>query len=335
MSGPALRPTGVLLSPAALQELGEGMAARFGDRPWRAVLADDRAFEQAEAIDLAVITREVTGRSTKLVPTPALQAFHDTLRAAPHLRWVQAHSAGADRAIYGELRARGVAVTTASGANAPAVAVSAVAGVLALARRFPQFSAAQRERRWDTSMVEALPPDLDGQTAVIVGWGPVARRIAELLEAFGVRCEIIRHSEEPAGAGRATYRYVDLPARARHADWLILACPLSPLTRNLVDASLLEVLPPHAYLINVARGEVVDEAALIEALASRRLAGAHLDVFVREPLPVESPLWSLDSVIVTPHAAGHSAGNRARVAGIFLDNLERWIAGRPLRNAVA
>jgi phosphoglycerate dehydrogenase-like enzyme len=118
-------------------------------------------------------------------------------------------------------------------------------------------------------------------------------------------------------------------------DWLVLACPLTPQTRQLVNAEALALLPPGAHLVNVARGEVVDEPALVAALQSGRLGGAFLDVFAHEPLPFDSPLWDMPQVMVTPHAAGHSDGNESRVGQIFLDNLRCWSQGMPLRNTVA
>ena len=119
------------------------------------------------------------------------------------------------------------------------------------------------------------------------------------------------------------------------ADWLILACPLTDTTRGLIDRHALALLPPGAHLINVARGEVVNEPDLIAALQSRQLAGAFLDVFAHEPLPAASPLWDLPNVIVTPHTAGHSDGHFERVAQAFVDNLVRWVAGEALVNRVA
>ena len=116
------------------------------------------------------------------------------------------------------------------------------------------------------------------------------------------------------------------------ADWLVLACPLTARTRELIDARALSLLPAGAHLVNVARGEVVDEAALVDALSSHRLAGAFLDVFAHEPLPADSPLWRMENVIVTPHSAGHSDGNGARVLAIFLDNLARWQRGDALQH---
>jgi phosphoglycerate dehydrogenase-like enzyme len=125
-----------------------------------------------------------------------------------------------------------------------------------------------------------------------------------------------------------------LPSVWPRTDWLILACPLTDKTRQLVDARALATLPAGAHLINVARGEVVDQEALVTALQSGHLGGAFLDVFAHEPLPTDSPLWAMPHVMVTPHAAGHSDGNENRVAQMFLDNLRCWVSDQPLRNGV-
>jgi phosphoglycerate dehydrogenase-like enzyme len=125
-----------------------------------------------------------------------------------------------------------------------------------------------------------------------------------------------------------------LPSVWPRTDWLILACPLTDKTRKLVDARALAALPAGAHLINVARGEVVDQEALVTALQSGHLGGAFLDVFAHEPLPTDSPLWAMPHVMVTPHAAGHSDGNENRVAQMFLDNLRCWVSDQPLRNGV-
>jgi phosphoglycerate dehydrogenase-like enzyme len=128
--------------------------------------------------------------------------------------------------------------------------------------------------------------------------------------------------------------FEQLPSVWPRTDWLILACPLTDKTRQLVDARALAALPAGAHLINVARGEVVDQEALVSALQSGHLGGAFLDVFAHEPLPADSPLWAMPHVMVTPHAAGHSDGNENRVAQMFLDNLRSWVSGQPLRNRV-
>ena len=321
-----MQPLRILMSPEAARRTAQGLAALLGGKPY--VLA--RIGEDA---DVAFVSRDVTGLSTKHAVLPETRRFHDALRGAPSLRWVHAHSSGADRPVYGELLARGVAVTTSSGANAGVVVQTALAGVLMLARRFPQLMAAQRRRSWEPLMGSGLPRDLAGQTVVIVGWGPIGRGLGSLLAALGLHVIAVRSSDGAAAPPAAeTVSYENIGQVLPRADWLVLACPLSERTRGLIDAEALARLPAGAHLVNVARGEVVDEAALIDALRHGALAGAYLDVFAQEPLPPASPLWELPGVIVTPHAAGHSDGNESRVAAIFLDNLRRWTRGEPLMN---
>nr|WP_236599965.1 D-2-hydroxyacid dehydrogenase [Ramlibacter alkalitolerans] len=288
--------------------------------------------ERGVDAEIAFVSRDVTGLSTKFELQPATQAFYEAMEGASALRWVHIHSAGVDRPVYQRLLARGVRVSTSSGANARVVAHSALAGVLALARHLPLLAAAQRERRWAPLIGSGLPRDLDGQHAVLVGWGPIAQAIGRLLLAFGLRVTVVRQQDRAAGEGFATVAADRLHEVLPAADWLLLACPLTPATRGMIDARALALLPAHARLVNVARGELVDEPALAAALESGRLAGAFLDVFAHEPLPADSPLWSLANVIVTPHSAGFSDGNAARVERLFLDNLRRWCAGEELRN---
>jgi phosphoglycerate dehydrogenase-like enzyme len=318
-------PLRLLMTPAAVQQAGPGLADALGGRAHVMV-------NLGEDADVAFVSRDVTGLSTKHQVLPHTQQFHDALRNAPSLRWVHAHSSGADRPVYGELRARGVEVTTSSGANAGVVVQSALAGVLMLARQFPQLLEAQRVHEWSPLVDSGLPRDLSGQTAVVVGWGAIGNGIGELLAMLGLRIVAVRGSNVEAPPAQLSVSYEALRTVLPNADWLILACPLSDRTQRLVDASALALLPEGARLVNVARGEVVDETALTEALRCGRLAGAYLDVFVHEPLPVASPLWELRNVIVTPHTAGHSDGNEARISAVFLQNLSRWIKGRPLIN---
>jgi D-2-hydroxyacid dehydrogenase (NADP+) len=327
-------PLRILLSAQAAPRLQQRIAAALAGRPHRLVSADQVA--PGVEFELAFMTRDVTGASTKYEVLPPTQHFHDLMRQALALRWAHTHSAGADRPVFVELLQRGVAVTTSSGANAAVVAQTAVAGVLALARGFPQLMAAQRERRWAPLAGAAMPRDLGGQTAVIVGWGPVGQKIAAMLAAAGLHCVAVRRDAvQAAEGGFETVGYDDLPTVLPRADWLVLACPLTARTHGLVDAAALALLPAGARLVNVARGEVVVQADLIAALRSGALAGAFLDVFEHEPLPPQSPLWALENVIVTPHAAGHSDGNQERVDALFLANLRRWAQGQPLANPAA
>lgn len=324
------RPLRILLSEPAARELRTAIAEVLASRPHVLCTADEGG-----ATDIAFVTRDVTGLSTKHRTLPDTQRFYDALARSDTLRWVHIHSAGADRPIYRQLCERGVQVTTSSGANALVVAHTALAGVLALARRLPQLWAAQRERRWDPLIATGLPRDLEGQHAVIVGWGPIGQNLGRLLQALGLRVTVVRQQERPAGPGFATVGAARLHEVLPQADWLLLACPLTAATRGLVDADALARLPAHAHLVNVSRGEVVDEPALVAALRAGRLAGAFLDVFAHEPLPPDSPLWDLPNVIATPHSAGFSDSNAARVARMFLDNLRRWQAGERLHNLAA
>lgn len=273
----------------------------------------------------AFISRDVTGKSTKFVTMPETERFYGAVRAAPGLQWMHVHSAGVDRDFYQHQRERGVHVTASQGASDAVVAQTALTGLMSLARKFPQAMRAQQRHAWEPLLGEGLTPrDLAGQHAVVVGWGGIGQRIGQLLQVLGLTVTVARHGAEPAGPGLHTVRYDGLREVLPTASWLILACPLTDTTRGLISASLLDALPAHACVINVARGHVIDEPALIRALQNGRLAGAFLDVFYQEPLPAESPLWDIPNVIVTAHSAGFSDGNAARVRQIFIDKLQRW-----------
>ena len=313
-------PLRLLMSRRGAELVGDGISAALAGQPWVQVLPDAPQTD----CDIAFVSRDVTGLSTKHEILPATRVFYDAMLAAPSLRWVHIHSAGADRAVDVTLAQRGVEVTTSSGVNAGIVAQGAIAAMLALARHLPKMLDAQRAHRWTSLMASGLPRDIEGQRAVIVGWGPIAQQLAVLLDAFGIVVSVARRASTPAGERIATVPYRRLGELLPDADWLIACCPLSDETRRLIDASMLARLPPTAYVVNVARGEIVDEAALIAALRNGSLAGAYLDVFEHEPLAADSPLWDLPNVIVTPHSAGLSDGNERRVAELFLERLARW-----------
>jgi phosphoglycerate dehydrogenase-like enzyme len=316
-------PLRILMSEAARGQLAADVAKALDRRPHLfAGLGEDA--------DVAFVSRDVTGLSTKHTVLADTQRFYDAMLGAPSLRWVHAHSAGADRPIYTELQKRGVTITTSSGANASIVVQTALAGILALARRFPQLMQAQREKSWSPLIGAKAPRDLAGQTAVIVGWGPIGQGIAALLSTIGMRVTAVRSDALNAAPAAETVAFENIEALLPQADWLVLACPLTDRTRGLIDAKALSLLPAGAHLVNVSRGEVIHEEALIEALDEGRLAGAYLDVFEHEPLSAASPLWGMRNVILTPHSAGHSDGNEKRVGAIFLDNLARHAEGREL-----
>jgi phosphoglycerate dehydrogenase-like enzyme len=267
-------------------------------------------------------------------PAFARRFLGSALRA-PNLRWLHLPNAGVDHPVFGRLRAHGVRLTTSSGAAAEPAAQAAIAGLLALARGFPRWSAAQRRHAWAPHPVGHRPRDLRGQTVVLLGVGAIGNEIGRLAQALGLHVIGIRRRP------RTVQDHVDAmhpPAALADllpgADWLVLACPLTAETRGLIDAAALACLPPGACVINIARGQVIEEPALIDALRRGHVGGAYLDVFVEEPLPADSPLWDMPNVILSPHDAGAATGNAGRVSELFLRNLERWVRGEALENEV-
>lgn len=328
-------PLKLLLSAHALRTWGARIEAAGPAGSLSCVTAEDALASGGPCeADIAFMTREVTGRSSKNNPTPELQGFDTVVRKAPNLKWLQIHPAGAERPLYRELRARGVKVTTASGATAVTVAHSVLGAVIALNRRWPLLADAQRRHAWEPRLGERSPRDLKGQRAVIVGMGPIGRTIAGLLQVLGMSSIGVRRSAEPAEPFEAVIPYDRLPEMLPRADWLILCCPASPLTRGIANAKAFAALPDGAHFINVSRGEIAVEKDVVAALASGKLAGAYLDVFEREPLDPASPLWDMPNVLVSPHTASHSLGQNEAIFEIFLDNLARFRSGRKLRNDV-
>ena len=257
---------------------------------------------------------------------------------APNLRFVQSIGAGVDQFDRDALRARGIRLASAQGVNERAVAEHAMALILALMRHIPAARDNQRRRHWRgmISDLGAREDELGGKTLLIVGLGRIGSRLAALARAFGLR--VIATKRDPAtGAGAADL----VVANARlgevlpQADIVALTCPLTPQTEKLIGAAAFAAMKPAAYLINVARGRVVDEPALVAALQAGRIAGAALDCTVQEPLPEASPLWGFDNVLITPHTAGETRRYEDNVLDILLENLERlWRGETELKNQV-
>ncbi|MDA0351656.1 MAG: D-2-hydroxyacid dehydrogenase [Chloroflexi bacterium] len=262
--------------------------------------------------------------------------FYGSATRAPNLRWVHLPHVGIDDDVFGRLLAGGVRLTNVSGAMAEPIAWSAIGGLLQLARGFPRWAEAQREREWSRHPHGAEPADLRGQTAVIVGLGAIGSEIARLAQALHLQVIAVRRSprraDDPVDELVPPERLAEVLPRA---DWLILAAPLTPQTRGLIDATALDLLPPGARIVNIARGQIIDEASMIERLADGRIGGAYLDVFEEEPLPVVSPLWALPNVIVTPHNSESVAAAHRRLDGYFLRNLQHWLRDEPLENEVS
>ncbi len=309
--------------------------ARFDADLRRIEQATGVAFERIAVpeegrLDEATLARiELAFFSGDVQQSPAtMRRFYGPVRLARNLRWLHVAHAGTDAPIYAELMARGVRVTTSSGDTAVPIAQTAIAGLLMLARGFPRWIDAQRRHAWEEHPRDALPDDLAGQTLVVIGVGAIGNEIARLARALGLRVIGVRRSpqrpEDDVDELRPPSALPDLYPRAQ---WLAIACPLTDETRGLVDAAALAALPSGARVLNVARGAIVDEDALIAALSAGRLGGAYLDVMREEPLPADSPLWDLRNVVLTPHDSSASSGNAARTNARFLRNLDRWARG--------
>lgn len=262
--------------------------------------------------------------------------FFSALRKAPQLQWLHVFNAGVDHPIYAEMLQRGARLTTSAGTTAEPIAQTAIAGLLMLARNFPHWLQAQHARRWDpVRFGERIPRDLSSQTLIVYGLGSIGSEIARLARALGLKVIGIRRSpirpDDPVDELHPPQALAQLLPRA---DWLVIASPLTAETRGLIDAAMLQRLPRGARLINIGRGEILDEPALIAALQSGHLGGAYLDVFATEPLPVDSPLWTLPQVLVSPHNSAAAAGNSERIYRMFVDNLHRWHLKLALTNEI-
>ncbi len=307
-----------------------------------------RAGQLGMALELVVLPADPEGRleaaecaridlaffSSDVIPGHGRQ-FFSTVRKAPALKWLHVFNAGVDHPVFSEMLQRGVRLSTSSGSTAVPIAQTAIAGLLMLARNVPRWLRGQQEHRWDPMRSPDFPRDLVGQTVLIYGLGSIGREIARLARVLGLRVIGIRRSpQQPGDPVDELHPPQQLAALLPRADWLVLAAPLTEETRGLIDADMLGRLPAGARIINVARGEIIDETALIAALRDGRLGGAYLDVFGKEPLAADSPLWALPDVLVSPHNSAAAQGNDGRVYEMFLANLERWQLGKPLNNEV-
>jgi D-2-hydroxyacid dehydrogenase (NADP+) len=264
---------------------------------------------------------------------------NELIPAAPRLAFIQSISAGTDQYSRDALRTAGIRLASAQGANERAVAEHAIALILSLARQIPQARDNQAARKWRGMIgdIAKREDELGGKTLAIVGMGRIGSRLATLAKAFDMRVIGVRQ-DASKGSGVADYvaGAQGLPDVLRKADFVVLTCPLTQQTENLIDAKALAAMKPSAYLVNVARGKVVNEPALIEALEQKRIAGAALDCVWEEPLPATSKLWSMPNVLITPHTAGETRRYEDNVLDILQENLERlWRGEDALKNPFA
>ena len=247
---------------------------------------------------------------------------------ARRLKWLHVMGAGVDSALVPTLPAD-VIVTRVPGVFGPWMREYVLGWCLAITQRTETYRAAQRERRWRD---DVLPERLSGKTITIVGLGDIGRTIAAAARALDMRVIGVNRSGRAVRGVERVSPLRRLEGAVGEADFVVLVLPLTDATRGVFGAQALAAMKPAAWLVNIGRGALVDDAALLGALRARRIAGAVLDVFATEPLPPDHPLWTLDNVIVTPHISGPSTP--AQMAPVFNDNLARWLAGRPLRHVV-
>jgi phosphoglycerate dehydrogenase-like enzyme len=240
------------------------------------------------------------------------------LDRATDLRLFACAYAGSGHLPLDALESAGVAVTTASGVHGPNVAEQAIGFLLTFARRLHEGRRRQQRREWRSYPTR----EFAGSTVAIVGMGAIGEAICTRLDGFGVETIGVRHSPEKGGPADDVVGYDDVDAALAEAAYLVLACPLTDETRGLVDETALEILPPDAVVVNVARGEVVETDALVSALRSNHVRGAALDVTDPEPLPPDHPLWGFENVLVTPHNAGFTPKYHERLADIVAENVD-------------
>ncbi|HEX6290991.1 MAG TPA: D-2-hydroxyacid dehydrogenase [Herpetosiphonaceae bacterium] len=297
----------------------------------------ERAAELGLPVELVIVARDgslaTDARQAEVFFRShiANEVYERVLASAPQVRWVHTASAGVDGLLSDALTDRKITFTNSAGVYATPIAEWVLHALLMIVKHGPQMLAAQQARRWDDHI---RFEELTGKTLTLLGTGGIGREIARRAAAFEMRVwGISRSGRAVEGFERIVSgeHWRDLlPA----TDFLVIAAPLTDATRRMIGERELALLPSRAWLINIARGAIVDEAALIAALEARAIAGAALDTFEQEPLPQESPLWTLPNVLISPHHSGSSPHSTRRAVDLFVGNLRRFVQGEPLINVV-
>ena len=277
---------------------------------------DFRALELLR--DAGVESFAIQDAEAILVAPRSTHQLRDLLPKAKKLRWIHALAAGVESLPFDVLRNSGIIVTNSRGLYADALGEFVIAAMLWFAKDLRRLMRNQDARKWEPFGVEWL----QGKTVAVIGYGGIGSAIGRRAEAMGMRVVAVRRS-----GGNVD----DAIAKA---DYVILSTPLTPSTRGLLSASRIAKMQSHAVLINVSRGSIVDESALVEALREKRIRGAALDVFETEPLPPHHPLWTFENVLISPHSADHTPGAHDRAMRFFLENLGRFDRGETLTNRV-
>ncbi|MFW5911225.1 MAG: D-2-hydroxyacid dehydrogenase [Halolamina sp.] len=284
--------------------------------------------------DAEVAVAETPDQERALIPHARIVAGFtidpELLDRAENLDLFACSYAGTGHLPMEALEEAGVAVTNASGVHGPNISEYVIGALVSLARDFPRAARQQAERHWQSYDSR----ELQGSTVTVVGMGAIGHAIVERLEPFGVDTIGVRYSPEKGGPTDEVLGFDEIHDALRRTDALVLACPLTDATAELIDSEAFRTLPPHAHLVNIARGGVVDTDALVGALRSNAIGAAFLDVTEPEPLPADHPLWGFDNVRITPHNAGHTPEYFERLADIVAANYVALEEGGDIENRV-
>ena len=277
--------------------------------------------------------REIIGGYEALAVRSATKVTKEILEAAQKLRVIGRAGTGVDNIDLAAASRRGVVVMNAPGGNSVSVAEHTMALLLALARQIADASQSTRAGKWEKKRFSS-GRELQGKTLGVIGTGSIGGLVVRRAQAFGMKVLGYDPFLAPEAAAKLGVELVDLPEIWKRCDAITLHVPLTEQTKNMVGKEQLAHMKPGGVLVNCARGGLVDEKALADALRTGKIAGAALDVFEQEPLPAEHPLWTLPGVLITPHTAGYGPYLDERRYEIILDNCSRFLAGQPLRNLV-
>jgi phosphoglycerate dehydrogenase-like enzyme len=293
--------------------------------------AEDESEEEAKE-RLEPILRE----TEVLLTNPVVP--DDVVERAPNLKWLQLTSAGVDRLMDAPVVKSDVTVTTASGIHATPISEYVIGAILAFAKGFSNAFRAQQERAWRPFW----PQEVEDKTIGVLGVGAIGARVVKLAKALDMRVLALRRSADRRLKGDESglpgvdemLPPAELPYLLAESDYVVVALPLTAESRNLIGEPELRAMKPSAVIVNIGRGAIIDEAALVRALKDGTIAGAALDVFQQEPLSAESELWDLQNVLLTPHISGGTPRYMERAVGLFCENLRHYLADQPLRNIV-